>query len=64
MVAILSTGNEIIDLHENTGEHDLWNGWDTNRPTLKGVLEALGYTVIDLGIVKDRSVNTNLGTWS
>jgi hypothetical protein len=50
-----------MDLHENTGENDLWNGWDTNRPILKGALEALGYTVIDLGIVEDRSVNTDLG---
>ena len=64
MVAILSTGDEIIDLQENTEDNDLWNGWDTNRPALKGVLEAHGYTVTDLGIVKNRSVNTNLGTWS
>ncbi|CAG8612787.1 9230_t:CDS:10 [Acaulospora colombiana] len=53
-VAILSTGNELLDLHaQSNDEGAKWSGWDTNRPTLKGVLEAMGYSVIDLGIIKD-----------
>lgn len=53
VVAILSTGNELLDLDEGTGRDDSWTGWDTNRPTLKGVLESRGYTVVDLGIIQD-----------
>lgn len=54
-MAVLSTGNELLDLHESTSLEDNWTTWDTNRPTLKGALESCGYSVIDLGIVKDRS---------
>ncbi|PVG03674.1 hypothetical protein CPB86DRAFT_804123 [Serendipita vermifera] len=53
-VAIVSTGNELMDLHtQGKGEGAKWSGWDTNRPTLKGVLEAMGYPVVDLGIIED-----------
>lgn len=52
----MSTGDEMCDLHDNKAEEADWRGWDTNRPTLKTVLEALGYVVIDLGIVKDKLV--------
>jgi gephyrin len=56
-VAIMSTGNELLDLHSQEKNQDAkWSGWDTNRPTLKGALEAMGYSVIDLGIIPDRSV--------
>ena len=55
-VAILSTGNEIIDLHD--GQQTLgesWGGiWDTNRPSLQTALEGLGYRVLDLGIAYDK----------
>ena len=58
VVAILSTGNEIIDIHggEKTSS-EAWGGiWDTNRPSLQTALEGLGYRVIDLGIVHDKFV--------
>lgn len=57
VVAILSTGNEIVDLF-NTSQQSTssnsWGGvWDTNRPSLQAALEGMGYTVLDLGIVAD-----------
>jgi len=61
VVAIMSTGNEIVDLH-GTGRvsagdaigKDGWKGiFDTNRPSLQAVLEGFGYDVVDLGIVTD-----------
>ncbi|KAI0331312.1 hypothetical protein GY45DRAFT_1353476 [Cubamyces sp. BRFM 1775] len=55
VVALLSTGNELLDLqspHPLPG--DGWGGiWDTNRPSLQAAIEGLGYEVIDLGIVPD-----------
>lgn len=62
IVAILSTGNELVDIggkrndvNFNTASTDEdWSGiWDTNRPTLQAALETLGYRVLDLGIVDD-----------
>jgi len=56
VVAILSTGNEIVDLHSDTSRNlnGDWGGiFDTNRPSLQASLEGLGYEVIDLGIVPD-----------
>lgn len=61
VVAILSTGNEIVDLHSdvtsadsNLGVDSTWGGiFDTNRPSLQALLEGLGYEVVDLGIVPD-----------
>ncbi|KAJ7098600.1 MoaB/Mog domain-containing protein [Mycena belliarum] len=56
VVALLSTGNELVDLqnprpHAGEGE---WGGiWDTNRPALNAALQGLGYNVVDLGIVPD-----------
>ncbi|KAI5123386.1 hypothetical protein M0805_006094 [Coniferiporia weirii] len=70
-VAIMSTGNEIVDLQGppvpkvDTNEHnsgEKWTGiWDTNRPSLKAALETMGYDVIDLGIVKD-DIETHVNT--
>ena len=56
MVALLSTGNELLDLQAPVPvEEDGWGGiWDTNRPSLQGALEGFGYTVLDLGIVADK----------
>ena len=58
IVAVLSTGNEIVDLHDDqktSGES--WGGiWDTNRPSLQTALESLGYRVLDLGIAHDKFV--------
>ncbi|KAK7053929.1 Molybdopterin molybdenumtransferase [Favolaschia claudopus] len=55
VVALLSTGNELLDLqnpHPQSG--DEWGGiWDTNRPSLQAALRGLGYDVVDLGIVPD-----------
>lgn len=58
VVAVLSTGNEIVDLHgQATVEHGEWGGiFDTNRPSLRAALESLGYSVVDLGIVPDKWV--------
>ncbi|KAG8801691.1 hypothetical protein FRC16_011327 [Serendipita sp. 398] len=54
VVAIMSTGNELLDLEEDgTSTHSQWKSWDCNRPILKGALESLGYKVIDMGIVRD-----------
>jgi len=59
VVAILSTGNELVDLHGASEgkreEEEEWGGiYDTNRPSLRAALEALGYEVVDLGIVPDK----------
>ncbi|KAF7321717.1 Molybdopterin molybdenumtransferase [Mycena kentingensis (nom. inval.)] len=55
VVAILSTGNELLDLQNPSPlSGDDWGGiWDTNRPSLHAALEGLGYDVVDLGIVAD-----------
>ncbi|KAF8841581.1 hypothetical protein BDN67DRAFT_967000 [Paxillus ammoniavirescens] len=55
VVAILSTGNEIVDLQSPQPlPSEGWGGiYDTNRPSLQATLEGMGYTVIDLGIVAD-----------
>ncbi|OAX43361.1 hypothetical protein K503DRAFT_847231 [Rhizopogon vinicolor AM-OR11-026] len=55
VVAILSTGNELLDLQSpNPLPFDGWGGiWDTNRPSLQAALKGMGYNVVDLGIVVD-----------
>lgn len=55
VVALLSTGNELIDLQNPKSQSgDEWGGiWDTNRPSLHATLKGLGYDVVDLGIVPD-----------
>ncbi|KAI0700635.1 molybdenum cofactor biosynthesis protein [Cytidiella melzeri] len=55
VVAVLSTGNELLDLQApEKVEGDGWGGiWDTNRPSLLAALQGLGYEVVDLGIVPD-----------
>ncbi|KAF8207824.1 MoaB/Mog domain-containing protein [Mycena galopus ATCC 62051] len=55
VVALLSTGNELLDL-QNPKPHsgDEWGGiWDTNRPSLQAALQGMGYDIVDLGIVPD-----------
>ncbi|TFK55434.1 molybdenum cofactor biosynthesis protein [Heliocybe sulcata] len=54
-VAILSTGNEILDIQSQAqGPEQEWGGiWDTNRPSLHATLEGMGYEIVDLGIVRD-----------
>ncbi|CAL1700302.1 unnamed protein product [Somion occarium] len=52
VVALLSTGNELRDLHAiEPNRNDII--WDTNRPSLQAALEGMGYEVVDLGIVPD-----------
>ncbi|KAG5648722.1 hypothetical protein DXG03_000069 [Asterophora parasitica] len=55
VVAILSTGNEIIDLQSPKPlSGDGWGGiFDTNRPSLRAALEGMGYEVCDLSVVPD-----------
>jgi gephyrin len=50
VIALLSTGNEIVDLQSQPQSTGIW---DTNRPSLQAALEGMGYEVIDLGIVPD-----------
>lgn len=67
VVAVLSTGNEIVDLHGQVSvEQSEWGGiFDTNRPSLTAALEGLGYSVVDLGIVPDRwATGTTVYSWS
>ncbi|KAF8607848.1 hypothetical protein BDV93DRAFT_519847 [Ceratobasidium sp. AG-I] len=63
VVALLSTGNELLDLQREpapSSNAEQWSGiWDTNRPSLQAALEGLGYQVIDLGIVRD-SIDAHL----
>ncbi|KAJ3533926.1 hypothetical protein NMY22_g7136 [Coprinellus aureogranulatus] len=66
IVAILSTGNELVDLQKPSGseqskDSSQWGGiYDTNRPSLQAALEGLGYTVVDLGIVED-TIDAHVG---
>jgi gephyrin len=64
VVAILSTGNELVDLQKPSSREqpkDQWGGiFDTNRPSLQAALEGLGYDVVDLGIVQDTCVPASL----
>ena len=56
VVAMLSTGNELVDFQNSTGNNDTeeWSGiYDTNRPALLAALREAGYPAIDLGIIKD-----------
>lgn len=55
IVAVLSTGNELRDINGSDAVENghYWSGWDANRPTLMAALDALGYTVVDGGIVPD-----------
>lgn len=55
VVALLSTGNEIVDLQSPKPlSHGGWGGiFDTNRPSLQAALEGMGYEVVDLGIIPD-----------
>ncbi|CAE6443693.1 unnamed protein product [Rhizoctonia solani] len=57
VVALLSTGNELVDLQQQSSPTEGNEGWsgvvDTNRPSLRAALEGLGYEVIDIGIARD-----------
>ena len=50
-VAILSTGNELVNLGDEASSSTAII--DTNRPALRLLLEAAGYPVVDLGIARD-----------
>lgn len=49
-VAILSTGDELIEPGEASKEGQIYN---SNRYTLKGLLDGFGFEVVDFGIVED-----------
>lgn len=59
-MAILSTGNELVDLDRpQPSSSAAWTGVvDTNRPSLRATVEGLGYEVVDLGIAVDVYVKT------
>jgi len=49
-VAILSSGNELCDIHESLAPGKIF---DSNRYSLRACIERLGIEVIDCGIVRD-----------
>ena len=49
-VAIISTGNELVEPPNDLGPGKIYNG---NRYTLSALLRELGMNVIDIGIIKD-----------
>ena len=49
-VAILSSGNELCDIHESLVPGKIY---DSNRHSLRACIERLGMEVIDCGIVRD-----------
>ena len=49
-VAILSSGNELCDIHESLAPGKIY---DSNRYSLRACIERLGMEVIDCGIVRD-----------
>lgn len=59
VVAVLSTGDEIIPVHETCYGSQIW---DSNRPMLCANLRSWGVKVIDLGISRDtqESVESHL----
>lgn len=58
VVAIMSTGNEITDLHAAPSHNDAPVIYDSNRPSLQIVLESHGFDVVDLGIIADDAHET------
>lgn len=61
-VAVLSTGNELVDVNSSTSSlvnGSTFNGIpDTNRPSLLALLAAQQYPTFDLGIVGDDAAST------
>ncbi|CDU24660.1 related to Gephyrin [Sporisorium scitamineum] len=60
-VAILSTGNELVDPSPATKARETDWGFtvfDANRPSLHAAITGLGFHVIDLGIVTDHTSST------
>ncbi|GAA5858727.1 hypothetical protein JCM1840_006533 [Sporobolomyces johnsonii] len=55
IVAVLSTGNELVDLQDTTSPQtgSFSSILDSNRPTLLSVLQNLHYPTLDLGICTD-----------
>ncbi|KDN38088.1 hypothetical protein K437DRAFT_259526 [Tilletiaria anomala UBC 951] len=63
VVAVLSTGNELVELHAQTPASDDVNNRclkviDSNRPGLRAAIEGQGCEFIDLGIVEDDRAKT------
>lgn len=53
VVGVLSTGDEIVP-HDRSGELQLGEVRDTNRPTLLTAVRGSGFKAIDLGIASDK----------
>lgn len=54
-IALISTGNEVVDLMKVGPDAKLKYGeiWDTNRPSLLVALQKVGFESVDYGIVND-----------
>lgn len=52
-VAVLSTGNEIVDAGSNSDDVKQHSMYDTNRPALLTALRSAAYKTVDLGICGD-----------
>jgi gephyrin len=59
IVGILSTGDEIVQ-HDRDGGLKLGEVRDTNRPTLLTAVKGSGFEAIDLGIVSDKFVTSEV----
>ncbi|TKY87005.1 hypothetical protein EX895_003682 [Sporisorium graminicola] len=61
-IAILSTGNELVDpspaTNSASGTDWGFTVFDANRPGLRAAITGLGYTVVDLGISSDTTTST------
>jgi len=59
-VAFFTTGDELVALEEQSESQTLEPGmlYDSNRYTLRSLLQTLGVDVVDLGIVRDNEADT------
>lgn len=53
VISFMSTGNELMEPRDNSGQNQHGHIYDSNRYTLSGMLERLNVTSVDLGIVRD-----------
>lgn len=54
-VAVLSTGDEVVELHYTERGLEIGEIRDSNRPALLSAIKAQGFPVVDLAIVRDKA---------